>query len=298
MITFTDQYGIAKEISGLDDALNVSRFKRDINTGGAMFLSKLGRPYNRTSKFTSMVANQQFYQFPEDALRMSKVKVLSGTRWYNCEEIASESAWIQMNVSGQTSSIPTYFFVKGFDEVGLYPIPSGAVTSGIELVYEPKSTLLTQDDYTTGTLTVTNNSQTVVGVGTAFTQAMIGRWLNINDGTDGNWYKVSGFTSVTSISVENYYQGLSGSVANGNWRVGEVMKIPEEFQEAPVDYAMYRHFLRKNSVQKANEFKSLYEAASESAQDLYGSTTGNQVIYADRRYKIYNPLTDSPIINV
>lgn len=298
MLTFQDLYQITQEVSGLTDATSTIKFKRDINTGGALFLSKLGRPYNRQSKFTNMVALQQYYQYPEDAIRLSKIKVLSGSQWYPCEEIADEQAWILMNSTSQTSSIPIYYFVKGFDEVGLYPIPSAAVTSGIELIYEPKSIILTQDDYTTGSLTVSNGSQIITGTSTVFTSAMVGRWLNVTDGTDGNWYKIQSFTNATTITLENYYQGISGSVANGSWRIGEAMKLPEEFQEAPSDYALYRHFLRKNSMQKATEFKSLYDVACELAEDLYGSSTSNQIVYADRQFKTYNPLTDTPIVNV
>lgn len=296
LLTFQDQYQLAQEISGLSDATSTVKFKRDINTGGTLFLAEFDRPYNRMSKFTDMKANQQYYQLPEDAVRLSKIRVQSGTRWYDCTEIGNESAWTQMNVSQQTSSIPTYFFVKGFDEVGLFPIPSGTVTGGIELVYEPKNTLLSQDDFTSGTVTVTNASQTITHSAAGFINTMVGRWFQVTDGSDGNWYKISAYIDASNLTLENYYQGLSGNTKS--FRIGEVMKLPEEFLEAPVDYAMHRHNLRRGNMVEAADFKSLYDNAKDVAKDLYGSSTSNQVIYAERQFRTYNPLTDTPIINV
>lgn len=257
-------------------------------------MSKLGRPYNRLSRFANQVASQQWYQMPEDALRLTKVRAKVGTIWYFVDHVSDEDKWTLLNQTNQTSTYPTHYFVKGFDEFGLYPTPSASSVATIELVFEPKHTLLTQDDYTTGSLTVTNGSQAITGTSTVFTSSMVGRYLQISDGTDGNWYKVSAYTSATSITIENYYQGISGTVANGSWRIGEVMKIPEEFQEAPVDYAMYRHFIRRGS-NKAPTFKTLFDGACESAEDLYGNTTSNQVINVNNLNKVYNPLTDTPL---
>lgn len=298
MLTFTDQQNIAKEISGLSDASSVARFKRDINTGASLFMNKLGRPYNRMSRFANMVANQQFYQIPEDAMRPSKIRVKVGTIWYFVDQVSDEDKWTLLNQTNQTSTRPTHYFVKGFDEFGLYPTPSATTTDSIELVFEPEQVLLTQDDYTTGSLTVTIGSQTVTGTSTIFMPSMVNRYLEISDGTDGNWYRVSAYASPTSISIENYYQGLSGAVSNGGWRIGEVSKLPKVFQEAPVDYAMYRHFTRRGDIAKGGEkgiFKTMFDTACELAKDLYGNTTSNQVIYVNNLNKVYNPLTDTPL---
>jgi hypothetical protein len=292
MITYTDQINLAKEISNLSDNTSVINFKRDINAGTARFMSMMGRPYNRMSRFTNMVAGQQYYQMPEDALRISKIKVNAGSVWYPCEEIGDEQAWWMFNQSNQQGAIPTHYFVKGFDEFGLFPTPSASVTNGIELIFEPKHVLLTADDYTTGSLTLTNGSQTVTGTSTVFAASMVGYYLQITDGTDGNYYRISAYSNATSITIENYYQGASGTVANGGWRIGQVSKIPEEFQEAPVDYAMYRHFLGKGELAAANEFKAIWQESLKVAKDTYGNSTGNQIINASRSLGMFNPLRD------
>lgn len=300
-LTFTDQVSIAKEISGLADATSTIKFKRDINHGGTIFLAALGREYNRKSRTTNLVANQQYYQLPEDAHRLKEVIVNTGS-WYNpLEQIPDEFAWRRMNMFSITGQ-PTHYFIRGYDEVGLYPIPSASVTNGIELVFSPRNLELTEDDTTSTssstTLTVTQNSTTVTNSGTAFTSLMVGQWLVVTDGSDEDWYKIQSVTTNASLELENYYQGPSG--ASKAFRIGQVMDMPEEYLEAPVDYAMYRHFLRRGStksrysVGQANEFKAFFDDALSRAKDSYGQTTENQVITAEPEYRSYNPFRGDP----
>lgn len=294
MLTYTDQLNLAQSISNLSDVTSLTNFKRDINAGHARFLAKISRPVDRQSRFTNMVSGQQYYQLPEDGERISKIKIPSGTSGNvirSMIEIGDEEAWINMNQTPQ-SGVPTHFFVRGFDEFGLYPTPGYSVTDGIELVFEPKHILLTASDYTTGTISVIPGSQSITGNGTIFTNIMAnGSYvLQITDGTDGNYYKITGYSNATTLAVENYYQGLTNTTAA--YRIGQVSKIPEEYQEAPVDYAMFRHFLEKGEIANAQYFQSLWESSLQDAEDVYGMSTGNQVILANGRTKTFNPLTD------
>lgn len=293
MLTFKDQVDLAKEISGLSDATSVINFKRDINAGTARFLAKLSRPVDRQSRFTNLVAAQQYYQFPEDALRMTHVKVLFGTTlWQGLQEIADEATWIKLNRLTQTTSVPSHFFVRGGDEVGIFPTPSTSVTNGIELIYEPRHVMLTADDYTTGTISVANGSQTVTGTGFTSKMADGSYYLQITDGSDGNWYRIITYTNGTTLTIENFYQGITGATAT--YRIGQCSKIPEEFQEAPVDYAMYRHFLGKNEMAQAQIFNGLWLASLKDAENVYGMSTGNQIVMASSALgaRTFNPLTD------
>jgi hypothetical protein len=124
MLTYTDQQNLCKEISGLSDATSVLNFKRDIQAGTARFMAKLSRPVERQSRFTSSVASQQYYQLPEDAMRILHVVYLNGTNnWILLKEVGDETTWRRLNQYPQTSSTPSHFFVRGGDEFGLYPTP-------------------------------------------------------------------------------------------------------------------------------------------------------------------------------
>lgn len=297
-LSFQDQYTIAQEISGLSDAASTTKFKRDINTGGAMLQNCLERPYNRTSRTSNTVAAQQYYQVPEDCLRVTEVMILSSatSTWRPpLIQVSDEFQWARLN-QFPVNGIPRYFFIRGFDEVGLYPIPTESITDGFQLVFEPKYNSLTQDDFTTGTATIANNSQTVTHSATGFSAAMIGRWFTVTDGTDQNWYRIKAFTDTSTLVLENDYQGTSGGTKS--FRICEVMSyIPEEFLEAPTDYAMYRYFLRRGDLNKTNDFKSIFDGALAMARNKYGQVTSDQVIYANRNLRAYNPMLDTPIRN-
>lgn len=296
MYTFTDQTNLFKSVSGLSDATTVTNAKRDINAGTARILAKLNRPVDRQSRFANSVANQQYYQIPEDAIRVSYVIFLTGTNiWVPLQEVGDEATWRRMNQYPQTSSQPSHFFARGADEFGIYPTPSTSTTDGIELVYEPKHVLLTADDYTTGTVSLTNGSATVTGTGTTFTSLMAnGSYiLQVTDGSDGNNYRISAYSSATSLTLENYYQGTTNALAV--YRIGQVSKIPEEYQEAPVDYALYRHFTEKGELTKAQYHQGLWTASLKDAEATYGMATSNQIVYDSSKLasNTLNPLLDS-----
>jgi hypothetical protein len=62
MLTFQDQYQLYQQIANDFSAATLLLAKRDINEGGAMFLNRLGRKFNKEYLTTSLVANQQYYQ--------------------------------------------------------------------------------------------------------------------------------------------------------------------------------------------------------------------------------------------
>ena len=56
-------------------------------------------------------------------------------------------------------------------------------------------------DYTTGTVTITNTTGAVVGSGTTFTSAMVGKPFKATG--HSKWYRVKTFTDTTHITIEN-----------------------------------------------------------------------------------------------
>lgn len=296
-LTFTDLQTICKEVSGITDAGSVIRFKRDINMGASLFLAKLGREYNRKSRFTDAKTNQQYYQLPEDGNRLKEIVVTNGGWQPPLEQIPDEFAWRRLNMMTVVGQ-PTHYFVKGNDEVGLFPIPSYTLENAIELVFSPRHVEMTQDDYVTGTITVTNASQTITGAGTVFSSILVGQWFQVTDGTDDNWYKISAYNSATSLTLENFYLGTSGGTKA--YRIGQVADMPDEYLDSLSDYAMYKHYTRRGSqksrysVGHAGEFKALFDDALERAQEAYSTTTDSNVITADTEYRTYNPFRGDP----
>lgn len=75
--------------------------------------------------------------------------------------------------------------------------------------YRDLGTITTIDDYTTGTVTVTNGSRTVTGSGTTFTASMVGRKFRV--GSENAFYYIESFTSTTVVTLRDIYQGTTQS---------------------------------------------------------------------------------------
>lgn len=297
-LTWTDQEALAQESSGLIDTANLTIFKRDMNTGATRFVKNLGREFGRHSRFTDLVSGQQYYQMPEDTHRLKQIVVSSGTYTPPMEQIPDERGWRMMNMLPVTG-VPTHYWIKGYKEVGLYPMPSATISQGIELVFSSTHTNMTEEDYITGTVTVAQNGLTIVGSGVVFTQKMadLGLYFQVTDGSDENWYRIIGYTNSTTLTIENYYQGESGS--GKPYRIGQVMdQIPDEYLEAPVDYAMWRFYLKRGIIglQQAQTFQENWMAFLQDAKDEYGQVTDDQVVNADDHhdYRLYNPFRGDP----
>jgi hypothetical protein len=271
MLTFQDQYQLYQQISQDYSAAGLIIAKRDINEGGAMFLNRLGRKFNKEYITTNLVTARQYYQFPSGVLRLSEARFLQGTNYNGAELIASEDEWNRLNIVSSTGSVVTHYYIRGFNELGVYPIPSANVTSGIQASYEPQHVDLTQADVSTGTITVSNGAVTITHSGTSFTPQMVGRWLQVTDGTDGRWYRISSYTSSSQLSLENYYEGISGS--SRTFRIGEIMKIPNAYQDAPVYYALDRFYQTQNDQKSAGTYQLRFDQKVKSAKETYARST-------------------------
>lgn len=280
MLTFQDQYTMFQQITQDYSAAGLVIAKRDINEGGAMFLNRLGRKFNKEYLTASTVAGQQYYQFPSEILRISEIRVLNGSYYYQPRLVTDELEWNNLNSIVVSGNVPMYYYVRGFNEVGLYPKPSAAVTNGLVVSYEPQHVDLTQDDFITGTITVSNGAVAITHSAAGFTQNMIGRWFQVNDGTDGKWYKIASFTSTSVVNLENYYEGISGS--GRSFRIGEVMKIPNAYQDAPVYFAAERFYMTQNDQRTAPIFAARFDARVKSAKETYGRSTSRMGVKSRR----------------
>jgi len=260
-----------------DSAASLVVIKRAINTGAKKFGAILNREWRNTNKTFSLVAGQQFYQTPEDCIRLKSVTVTISSIAYPLTLIEDEDTWNRLNMTVTTSSVPEYFYIRGSDEFGIWPKPSASVSDAGSINYERRMRDMSQADYTTGTITITNNSAAVVGVATTFTALMVGRSVKVNDANgDGMWYKISAFTDATNITLENTYAGATAGTLS--YVIGELPDIPEECHESLIDYACYRYYMRRKDSQSAGGFKSLFDEALQECKSQYSSKTTSQYV--------------------
>lgn len=293
MITYTQSYTEVADNCGFSattSSQSLTNAKRHINLALRNFKNGSRRYWTRKEVTTNLVSGQQAYTFPEDMVRITTVKVTSGALTLPVTMIDSEELWNKINlIPAMTVGIPTQGFIRGRNELLLYPIPSTNYSNGLIVSYESRMRDMTIDDVTTTLVTATVNSNIVTATSGTFNANMVGMWLNITDATgDGNWYQIAGYTNSTTITLENYYQGAT--VTGVSSIIAFVPDIPEDFQQAMIDYACYRYFLKRGDKDTAADYKSLYDEAMRNYIARYASKTTGVVqdSMTDFQYNLFN----------
>jgi hypothetical protein len=276
MLTWTEAYQKAQTIANDTSTATLTLLKSDINTGSHRFNAALNRYFSRRSKTTDITDAQQYYQLPPDCIKPIGVVVsLSNGNKYPLAQVRNEEDWRAMNTTNQSSNWASHFFVRGNDVVGVWPIPSEDISDGLEVYFEARDKELSVEDYTTGTVTVTAGSTTLTHSATGFTAAMVGRAFKVTDGSDGYWYKVGGYTNTSVLTLEEPFIGVSGSVT---FKIGQTFLFPDEYHDAPVDYALSRFFEMRNNPQRAAYHLKRYDNAVGDAKAKYASSSASMVI--------------------
>lgn len=296
MLTFTQMYTRAADLAGVSvssDTQDLTNIKQDVNQGLRIFKNAVRRYWTRKEVSANLVEGQQFYTFPEDMVRITEVRVNSSGLNFPVNQVDSEAMWNRINIiPAMTINLPMYYFVRGRNEIGLWPIPSTDTTAGLVVSYEPRLKDMSVDDVT-GTVTVTTGSTTVTSSG-LFNPNMVGMYLTVTDGSDGNWYPITTYTNSSTITLENFYQGANGSVSA---LIGSVPDIPEDYHLGLVYFAAYNFFLKRKDNNTATMYKALFEDLLTQYKEVYAAKTTGQVQQSieDYRYSIFtlppNPIT-------
>lgn len=276
MLTYTQAYSRALDICGVPntDTITLANLQADINQGLRIFKNASRRYWTRAEKSTNIVASQQYYQLPPDCVRVTTVRANTGSGSFNwpLKQVDSEELWNRFNVVPSNTVIaPQYYFIRGNNELGLYPTPSTSVTNGLIVSYETRTPDMSIDDVTNGTVTVSNGNTTVTTSTNIVTPQMVGRWFQVTDGTDGNWYQIVTYDSANSFELGNDYAGISGS--SHTFIIGQAPDIPEDYHLGLVYYAAYNFYLKRNESANAMQYKALFEDLLNQYKSNYASKT-------------------------
>ncbi len=221
--------------------------------------------------YCASVASQEAYRLPHNYGKLISVYVLNGTTKYVPLEVPSNDEWARLTAVSSTSSYPQYFHIFG-DYIFFYPLPSGT-DWGVYLKYKKQAREMSADDYTTGTITATNNSRTITGAGTTFTSAMVGRFLKAPDGL---WYEIATFSTTTSILLAKTYEGTTSTGAT--YTIGELPLIPDGFQEMLLYKPLEHYFMQKGEETRSAFYKRLYDEGLKLLKSRFLNYTTSQVI--------------------
>jgi len=221
--------------SGSLNTSTVANFIKEHINGGMHFIQRKLRGYIQLDlpQTATTVANQQRYRYPSNI----RPPITSAT-WtvssipYPLTVVSSQFEWDAINQIDFSGTVtPTYIFPMR-DHFELWPTPQTAGET-ITIIASLLDRDMTIEDFTTGTVTVTNNDATITHSATGFTAAMVGRWFATD--VDGLWYRLATFTDTANMELESVFEG---STASGeSYTIAESPEIPSELHSLLPHYA-------------------------------------------------------------
>lgn len=290
MLSFTELVNRSADICQINptqDSQDLANIKQDINQGRAILANSTSRYWTRKQASAQLIANQQYYTLPPDATRVTEVYVNANGLNYPVKQIPSEAIWNMINViPAITINVPTYYFIRGRNEIGLWPLPSYTAPNALNLSYEPQQHL-SVNDITTGTCTVQNGSTTVTFSENIIQAWYAGMWFQVADRLNESWFRMSIFDATNQIELDNVYNGVSGG--NLNFRLCDMPDFPGDYHIALVYWAAYNFYLKRNRIAIAKEFKNSFEELKDMYVEAYANkTTGIvQSNDVDQRWSIF-----------
>lgn len=287
MLTFTQRKKQAAELCGI--SLNDQRMAtiiNDLNMADKLLENAARRSWTHREKMANITAGQQYYQIASDMHRVTAVKCLiseGSNITTSLQEVRSDNDWNTINEYPYNSNYPTHFFIKGDDEIGLWPIPSEDIDNGLIVVYEPRVRDMGIDDVEFTADVLQNGTTISNATGVTFQPYMEENfYIQSTNGQDGNWYKVEKVDSTTELELENNYLGPSGTGVS--FRIGQCPPYPEEYHSAAINYAAYRFFSMRKDTDSAAMYKSLFDADLETYRNTYGSKTTGGIVNPGKKH--------------
>jgi len=233
-----------------------------------------------TSKVIPTIANIPAYVLPVDYEKMISVKVQNGTYQFISKQVKNRDLFNQLTAVPFTSDYVTNYYIDS-RTVLLYPTPASS-GNNITLYYKKLAKEINAANYTTGTITATFDDATITGSGTTFTAAMIGRYLQTQD---GYWYLIADVTSTTTLELEQPYQGTTG--AGLPYIIGQMSVLPANYDEAPVYYAVYQYWNQNNDLPRAQHYERMWNEKIKQLKDNFITTSFDPG--GDPQVQIINP---------
>jgi hypothetical protein len=260
MLSYTGSRNLYKDLTGNDNTSNLTFGDTLINELTRNYCTNNGGKWWFLEKVTtqSTVANQQSYIFPSSTRKIVDLYITVGNTTYSPTAVEDPQLWKRIIQSNLGVGDRALFYYRQDNRVLIAPTP-GSNGNTITIRTRKNVVDLRDADYTTGTVTATLNSKTIVGVGTTFTAAMVGRYINLGSG-DGNWYEIATFTDTTHVELLSAYEGVTA--AGSTYTIAQVSPLPESYQAMPVYKAAAMYWAKEDS--------GISNMLSAQAEALYG----------------------------
>lgn len=267
-------------------AANITQGTRLLNDAIRILVNKFY--FNETSYTQLSVAGQQFYNLPPNCRKIINVTGTIGNVVWVTKDCPDRNYWDILNTIPFNQDFPMFHFIWNRNtQVGIWPTPASNGNT-YTVNYQMRNVDLSQQDYTTGTVSINNGSPNLTFSGSALSANMVFRWIQIPaPNGDNQWYQIQSVNVGASTAV--LYGNYGGpSVSGQSFVIGEMSVLPEDYQDLPLYRALEVYFTSIVPNQSQAElYKGLYDKGYEQLNSDYGTKT-TSVVLTD---------TDAPLIN-
>lgn len=236
-LTYSDLISLCQNNAGGDTSTaSLAFFKTRINSRYEQILSKLPTYYSEIIRTFSTAADQQYYHYPPNFKEIKSLNVTIGSVSYPLTPVHSNQEWLRLNeIDFQGGAIPQYFF-KRQSTFGIWPIPQGTFEGVVE--FSTRASTLSKTDYTTGTVTATEDDATIEGSGVDWSSGdgdiRANQWFTLTAVGDtsvprGSWYIVSSITDSDTLELDTVFEETTESGVE--YKIGDSPDIPEDLHE-------------------------------------------------------------------
>jgi hypothetical protein len=287
MLTFQNLYETYQTITKDSTTANVTLGKLLINDTHKNVCGLADFTFLDDEWYGVSVASQGAYRLPHNFTPNSIISVYieNGDIKYFPTEVMSMKEFDSLSAVSSTASSPQYYCIFN-NYINFYPLPSGTDWD-IYLKYRQMPKEMTAANYTTGTMTATNNSRNLVGIGTTFTASMVGRYILLPDGL---WYEIQSFSTTELLLLSKTYEGTT---ATSTYIIGECPIIPDGFQEILLYKPLEHYFMSKGEEKRSAFYKQLYDNSLAFLRSRFLSRSSN-VVFKGGKTKVINP-NDYPL---
>lgn len=246
MKSYTKLRNLFGSLSQNTSATNLTLGDQLINDSHRRYLEKYF--FNEASTTITTISQQQEYDLPYDYSLLKTGTLTIGSLKWTPVEILTRREWDILNTMQLYADIPNNYFIYN-RKFALFPIPS---TTGNTITFNYKKRVpdLTLADYTTGAISVTNNTKIVTGTGTSFltnylptagTVLHLNLWLQIPAPKgSSSWYQVYSIESNTQLTLINNYQ--DGTTTGASYVIGQLPLLLEDYHDILVFDALCTYF--------------------------------------------------------
>lgn len=294
MKSFSDVLADYKTITKDSSSDNDSVGKILINTILRKILTAHKWSFHKDTQEITTIANQKFYALHRNVEKVLGVTATVNGVDYTPREIINDDTWRRLNRDADTvtSDIPQFWRVNPFTRhLEIYP-PSSSAGDTIKVYYTKRFKGLSQAEITSsvdsysGTVTITENSLSVAGTGTNFTDDMVDKWLKLTE--DEQWYKITAVGSTTALTLATYFNSAywgGSAVTNGYFTIAEMIPLPNGYEDLVILGAAAMYYRRHGeNLEMAEEYEKLFQDGLLQLVRRDG-TTEKKVLQSDRDIK-------------